>query len=301
MAIKTKLPIEFSCGHTETVDLARVPAGRRKAHAFGLGKNRVCTSCFRKKSAEDLELQNRQTLLDADQFAQEHDLPDLTGSDKQVNWATRVRYQVLSDVLVSDETPDQHQQITDVLAIPIGSLVAPAAVIGAALGFGAQRLVQDLLSGFFIITEKQYGFGDLVELTITGGGTATGTVESVTLRVTTLRDVDGARGVHDPRSMRGGSLGLDLLVVSMAENVFTTLSHCLELAHLDLGMLLLTFVMAIVASVLAGLLPAWRAMRARGSSSSPSMRSSGSAGCGGRRSSARRRASNSSSAKGLTR
>ena len=46
--------------------------------------------------------------------------------------------------------------------------------------------------------------------------------------------VDGARGVHDPRAMRGGSLGLDLLVVSMAENVFTTLSHCLELAHLDL-------------------------------------------------------------------
>jgi moderate conductance mechanosensitive channel len=38
---------------------------------------------------------------------------------------------------------------------------APAAVLGAALGFGAQRLVQDLLSGFFIITEKQYGFGDL--------------------------------------------------------------------------------------------------------------------------------------------
>ena len=38
----------------------------------------------------------------------------------------------------------------------------PAAVLGAALGFGAQRLVQDLLAGFFIITEKQYGFGDLV-------------------------------------------------------------------------------------------------------------------------------------------
>ena len=46
--------------------------------------------------------------------------------------------------------------------------------------------------------------------------------------------VDGARGVHDPRSMRGGSLGLDLLVVSMAESAFSTLSHCLELAHLDL-------------------------------------------------------------------
>ncbi|MCD0174039.1 hypothetical protein [Micrococcus luteus] len=116
MAIKTKLPIEFSCGHTETVDLARVPAGRRKAHAFGLGKNRVCTRCFRKKSGEDLELQNRQALLDADQFAQEHDLPDLTGSDKQVNWATRVRYQVLSDVLDSDETPEQQAQASRVVA-----------------------------------------------------------------------------------------------------------------------------------------------------------------------------------------
>jgi len=69
--------------------------------------------------------------------------------------------------------------------------VAPAAVLGAALGFGAQRIVQDLLSGFFIITEKQYGFGDLVALTVTGGGDAQGTVEDVTLRVTKLRTSDG--------------------------------------------------------------------------------------------------------------
>ena len=83
-------------------------------------------------------------------------------------------------------------QITDVLAIPIGSLVAPAAVIGAALGFGAQRLVQDLLSGFFIITEKQYGFGDLVSLTVAGIALpAEGTVEDVTLRVTKLRSSEG--------------------------------------------------------------------------------------------------------------
>jgi len=46
--------------------------------------------------------------------------------------------------------------------------------------------------------------------------------------------VDGARGVHDPRSMRGNTLGLDLLVVSMAESAFIALGHCLELAHLDL-------------------------------------------------------------------
>jgi len=83
-------------------------------------------------------------------------------------------------------------QVTTILAIPVGSLVAPAAVLGAALGFGAQRIVQDLLSGFFIITEKQYGFGDLVALTVAGiNAPAEGTVEDVTLRVTKLRSTEG--------------------------------------------------------------------------------------------------------------
>ncbi len=83
-------------------------------------------------------------------------------------------------------------QVTSILAIPVGSLVAPAAVLGAALGFGAQRIVQDMLSGFFIITEKQYGFGDLVSLTVTAiAEPAIGTVEDVTLRVTKLRSSEG--------------------------------------------------------------------------------------------------------------
>jgi small-conductance mechanosensitive channel len=83
-------------------------------------------------------------------------------------------------------------EIIDILQVPIASLVAPAAVLGAALGFGAQRVVQDLLSGFFIITERQYGFGDLVALTVTGvNKEATGAVEDVTLRVTKLRSSDG--------------------------------------------------------------------------------------------------------------
>ncbi|MBX7450436.1 mechanosensitive ion channel family protein [Mycolicibacterium sp. 3033] len=83
-------------------------------------------------------------------------------------------------------------QITDILAIPVSSLVAPAAVIGAALGFGAQKLVQDLLAGFFIITERQYGFGDLVQVNMLGAPEAAeGTVEEVTLRVTKLRTSEG--------------------------------------------------------------------------------------------------------------
>ena len=54
------------------------------------------------------------------------------------------------------------------LGVPITGLVAPAAVAGVALGFGAQRLVQDLLAGFFIITERQYGYGDVISISIPG-------------------------------------------------------------------------------------------------------------------------------------
>lgn len=83
-------------------------------------------------------------------------------------------------------------QITDILNVPVGSLVGPAAVLGAALGFGAQKVVQDLLAGFFVITEKQYGYGDLVQLSMAGAPTeALGHVEEVTLRVTKLRTSNG--------------------------------------------------------------------------------------------------------------
>ena len=75
--------------------------------------------------------------------------------------------------------------------IPLTSLVAPAAVAAVALGFGAQRIVQDILAGFFIITERQYGFGDLVRLSVPSVSGAMGTVEDVTLRVTTVRTADG--------------------------------------------------------------------------------------------------------------
>jgi len=78
------------------------------------------------------------------------------------------------------------------VGIPITSLVAPAAVVAVALGFGAQRIVQDILAGFFIITERQYGFGDLVRLTAPNvSQPAVGTVEDVTLRVTSIRTADG--------------------------------------------------------------------------------------------------------------
>jgi moderate conductance mechanosensitive channel len=82
-------------------------------------------------------------------------------------------------------------QIADVLDFSIKGWIAPATVIGAALGFGAQQVVRDLLAGFFIIVEKQYGFGDLVTLTVVSTTEASGTVENVTLRVTRLRSPNG--------------------------------------------------------------------------------------------------------------
>ena len=72
------------------------------------------------------------------------------------------------------------------LGYPVGPLLASAGVVGVALGFGAQSLVKDFLSGVFMIFEDQYGVGDSVDL-----GEAGGTVEAVGLRVTRLRDVEG--------------------------------------------------------------------------------------------------------------
>lgn len=68
----------------------------------------------------------------------------------------------------------------------IGPLIAGAGILGVALGFGAQSLVKDFLSGIFMIFEDQYGVGDVID-----AGEANGTVEAVGLRVTRLRDVNG--------------------------------------------------------------------------------------------------------------
>jgi len=72
------------------------------------------------------------------------------------------------------------------LGINLTPIVASAGVIGVALGFGAQNLVKDFLSGIGLILEDQYGVGDVVDL-----GEATGTVEGVGLRTTRLRDNAG--------------------------------------------------------------------------------------------------------------
>jgi small conductance mechanosensitive channel len=72
------------------------------------------------------------------------------------------------------------------LGLDVGPLIAGAGIVGIALGFGAQNLVKDFISGIFMLVEDQYGVGDVID-----AGPATGTVEAVSLRTTRLRDVNG--------------------------------------------------------------------------------------------------------------
>jgi moderate conductance mechanosensitive channel len=76
--------------------------------------------------------------------------------------------------------------VLDQLGVSLAPLLAGAGIAGVAVGFGAQALVRDFLSGLFILIEDQYGVGDVVEI-----GGHTGTVEDLNLRVTRMRAVDG--------------------------------------------------------------------------------------------------------------
>ncbi len=76
------------------------------------------------------------------------------------------------------------------IGVNLGPLIVGAGIAGVALGFGAQTIVRDTLSGFFILAEGQFDIGDLVELQ-TSGGPVAGTVEALTLRVTSVRSFDG--------------------------------------------------------------------------------------------------------------
>jgi small conductance mechanosensitive channel len=100
-----------------------------------------------------------------------------------------------------------------IVGIPLAPLLASAGVGGVALGFGAQSLVKDFLSGIFMIVEDQYGVGDFIDT-----GEATGFVEDVSLRVTRLRDATGRVWyVRNGEILRVGnhSQGWSLAVVDM--------------------------------------------------------------------------------------
>ncbi|MGH2820607.1 MAG: mechanosensitive ion channel family protein [Actinomycetota bacterium] len=77
--------------------------------------------------------------------------------------------------------------VLDAIGFNLAPLLAGASIVGLAVGFGAQNLVRDVVTGFFILLEDQYGVGDIVTINETAGGR----VEQLTLRITGLRDLDG--------------------------------------------------------------------------------------------------------------
>lgn len=105
--------------------------------------------------------------------------------------------------------------IINIIGINTAPFLASAGVLGVALGFGAQKLINDLVSGIFIIFENQYRVGDFVELE-----GVSGTVEDITIRTTVLRDLNGAvhhvpNGaivVSTNKSMGFGQINLDISV-----------------------------------------------------------------------------------------
>jgi len=72
-------------------------------------------------------------------------------------------------------------------SVNVGPLVAGVGIVGAAIGFGAQNLVKDVIGGFFLLVENQFGVGDIISV----GDKHAGTVEKMTFRVTMLRDTEG--------------------------------------------------------------------------------------------------------------
>ncbi|HEY9315323.1 mechanosensitive ion channel family protein [Williamsia sp.] len=106
-----------------------------------------------------------------------------------------------------------------VLQVNIAPFLASAGLVGLAIGFGAQNLVKDFVSGVFMLLEDQYGVGDVVDL-----GEAIGEVESVGLRVTTVRDIDGTLWyVRNGEIIRVGNMSQDYAVarieIPVAHNV----------------------------------------------------------------------------------
>lgn len=116
--------------------------------------------------------------------------PSVFLSTGEVNLRAAARAQTLSAVMRSIASVVIATYaviyVLGALGLALGPLLAGAGVAGVALGFGAQSLVKDFLTGIFLLVEDQYGVGDVVDV-----GEASGSVESVSLRVTRLRDVNG--------------------------------------------------------------------------------------------------------------
>ncbi|MFP3908214.1 MAG: mechanosensitive ion channel family protein [Acidimicrobiales bacterium] len=148
----------------------------------------------------------------------------------QVNLRAASRAETLSSVLRSLSTAVIWTfavlMVLGQMDINLGPLIAGAGVAGVALGFGAQSLVKDFLSGIFMLIEDQYGVGDVIDV-----GEAIGVVEAVTLRTTRLRGLDGsAWHVPNGQIARVGNLSQEWsrALLDIEVSYSTNLTHARE-------------------------------------------------------------------------
>ena len=92
MAIQTEYKIKLACGHTETRDLSDRPAGKRSSFKRWLEQHGDCKKCWKAKNADELYKKEAEA---ANDFTRDQELPDLTGSEKQLKWANIFRFSVL--------------------------------------------------------------------------------------------------------------------------------------------------------------------------------------------------------------
>lgn len=110
--------------------------------------------------------------------------------------------------------------------VKVESIIAGAGVAGIAIGFGAQTLVKDIITGFFIIFENQFDVGDYVKINTTGTTVAEGTVQSIGLRSTRIRSFTGELTILPNGTMNeivnfsvNNSLAVFDITVSSEENL----------------------------------------------------------------------------------
>ena len=127
----------------------------------------------------------RKLLLKANLPVPERTVDDQLAEIRRIQRAQTIG-SVLKSVLAVTVVAMTAMSILNVFHVNLGGVLAAVGIVGVALGFGAQSLVKDLLSGMFMLIEDQYGVGDVIDV-----GPASGLVEHVGLRSTRLRSLDG--------------------------------------------------------------------------------------------------------------
>lgn len=121
------------------------------------------------------------------------------------------------------------------LFIEIGPLLAGAGILGLAVSFGAQSLVKDVITGFFLLLENQFALGDVIEI-----AGKSGVVEQITLRVVVLRDLEGARHIipnSEIRTVSNKTAGWGRAVIDIGVGVAEDLDRVLAVTQDETGRL----------------------------------------------------------------